>query len=768
MAAELLDHRGLTATLMAPAGPSISRAGRNCVTHVRSDTKKVKKSVVAAQTGESAGAMARRANRAAAAAAVDDGKLAFGRGITHDDGGRHELCSSPRAHPEMDLIRTAEYEQNRRQQFVGIQEAVPQLALVDEGVVEEELALRRQPIAALRDDGDAPMRTPHARAITPSKAHGDSDGKHHHAPQQHAVPSPPKKAVVGAGPRPPPANHSSASFTSPKRFQESSRTVTMPPVGHYRPKHAMTEHSMRTHGLILPGPSSKPLTPRGTSSHHEAVKLPELPRTAREVSNSNMAASQTNAPDKPPAVASPTDDDLTPTRKKAGPPQSDRFGSPCFRSTVPNCGGRSEKCPTCSAAIAVPANGQKQRCIVCKDALALPNCAGQKQKCLSCAAAAVIPNADGQKPKCVICGGIAVQICVTCGNPDPFPNAQTSRQRMKCVTCAAASVATWPRNDNATSVSPRGHVNFSQQTPRPPMTLNAAIPDPRGGGSSIGKDTHASPDIGKFTPRKPPAQAPRHAEAVLSPEKADSLRYGRVRTAHLPPRLAEEDDVRDRTPRKTGVSVEEVQELPIPLAKTPRTANLGKMLGRPAQKPHPDVTPLDITCLDAVTPRIRGTIIRADATGHEGKVFTASPVTTVAAYDPNIAAVRPHTIRDVVFDKTTPRTTHAATMADLVYAPKPVHERVRGNPMISHQVSRDKREKVLAPKQGPVGVVYDVNPKMWQLGPGGFQDFGRQIDRHHHAAGRGQPSQAMQDRARAQLESGHQQKRRVDVSPPRS
>ena len=119
----------------------------------------------------------------------------------------------------------------------------------------------------------------------------------------------------------------------------------------------------------------------------------------------------------------------------------------------------------------------------------------------------------------------------------------------------------------------------------------------------------------------------------------------------------------------------------------------------------------------------------------------------VGKYNPNIDAVRPKTLRSIEFAKATPRKEARANIADITYDVTDVSPRVRGNPMIAQQVSRSKREDVLAAKSAAADVTYDVKvPGLTGLG---MCDISRQVNRHAHAPGRA-AAQRQVDRERKQ------------------
>jgi hypothetical protein len=112
----------------------------------------------------------------------------------------------------------------------------------------------------------------------------------------------------------------------------------------------------------------------------------------------------------------------------------------------------------------------------------------------------------------------------------------------------------------------------------------------------------------------------------------------------------------------------------------------------------------------------------------------------------DLESIRAKHLRNFDFGKGLSRIDARANIADLTYDVKVPSPRVQGNPMIAQQVSRVKREAVLAAKSGAADVTYDVRPP--PLWPAGAIDFSRHVDRHTHVAGRGHPSERMRDRER--------------------
>jgi hypothetical protein len=329
---------------------------------------------------------------------------------------------------------------------------------------------------------------------------------------------------------------------------------------------------------------------------------------------------------------------------------------------------------------------------------------------------------------------------------------------------AAPDAMYYPAAENGTMHSARSHVEFAKQTPRPPMSLNAILPEPRSQLTAFSKEAaRNAPDIAKYSPR---SNGPRRrvADAPLDVQRADGLRYERPRAADFTNSLSPRGEEDSRPAIRVGVSVEEVPALNHPSDRRAPASNFTTMLIRRDPKPPVDLPPLDLS-LDAVSPRTRTVQMRSDAVGHRD-FWNSALNTEVGAYAVDLESIRAKHLRNFDFGKGLSRIDARANIADLTYDVKVPSPRVQGNPMIAQQVSRVKREAVLAAKSGAADVTYDVRPP--PLWPAGAIDFSRHVDRHTHVAGRGHPSERMRDRERHETEasaavaSGHASARRTE------
>jgi len=723
---ELLDSKSLVAALM-DTDASVSRAGRNCAVGLRRNPQTARAGGAAAAgggtvSGSEAGSPrgsatveasptstvaagspnsttgggltsrgARTAREKAAVKALNitssanDHKLAFGRGIVDDDGKRHELCSSPRPHPELDRFLLSEFQEGRRAAFEDIQGRVSAMELVDAAAVELEIEARGRdgpikppttaaPLPDLKTTThEEPMspRTPQALTprLTPQAAGLKKPGQIP-ALDLSAVKGSPtatakKQTAGGASPRPK-KDIPSAAFTAPERFREPANAPMYPEVGYYRPKHASVQHRV-THGLMQPPGASSSRVPRAEEPKDEVLPVSEFVKRAREEVRPRALKEREERRKERAARDDDDDDDgLTPKKKSAGVPQPGRDSSPAFKSKV--------------AGTTVAARGS-----------------------------------------------------------------------------AAPDTMYWPIAENGTHMRASAAIDFTKQTPRPPLAENVVLPDPRAVVTAFSPDVaRNAPDLSKysprqgFSPRRPPPDGPLH------PERADAVRYGRTRVADfssapLDPRAGAVAGSRRLAGDGGVVSCELVDTIRNPGEKPVHSPRMDKAPPRKAPKPPLDLPPLDLDHT-TVDHRARAAIIRADAGGH-GSVFTGAGGAAnaeVGQYNPNIDAIRPKTLRNVDFSQGTPRSDPQANIADLTYDVKPVSPRVRGNPMIAQQVSRAKRENVLAAKSGAADVTYDVKPP--PLTGRGMCELSRQVNRYNHAPGRA-PAQRTVDRQRKQQDS---------------
>jgi hypothetical protein len=501
---------------------------------------------------------------------VDDHRLAFGRGITTDDGHRREMCSSPRPHPELDAFLVAEFEAGRKSAFLGLQREVASMELLDTDAVEEEILARLpsvpvysrlaartvQPMQASNliprsgnlspPPGTPPQQSPNTDGNQPELRHDVANEALTLSQQQQQqlaqtgrsvrMVSPPSHGhtghgtspnrVGGASPRPK-RDVLSAAFSAPERFKETQKFVVAPSVGHYRPKYGAVEHAVVS-GQIDPVALTKRRVPPLELAKDPVPQMTTVMTGARdEVRPLAVKEREARRAQRAAELAAGVDDDdndLLTKRRSAGPPTATRTSSPAFRSKV--------------AAVELAAH------------------------------------------------------------PTAAPDAMY-----------------YPAAENGTMHSARSHVEFAKQTPRPPMHLNAILPEPRSQLTAFSKEAaRNAPDIAKYSPR---SNGPRRRvpDAPLDVQRADGLRYERPRAADFTNSLSPRGEEDSRPSPRVGVSVEEVPALNHPSDRRAPASNFTTMLIRRDPKPPVDLPPLDLS-LDAVSPRTRTVQMRSDAVGH--------------------------------------------------------------------------------------------------------------------------------------------------------
>lgn len=228
---------------------------------------------------------------------------------------RDELCSSARTRvPQLAQAQasTSKLALAERSELARLRARVPTLELIDEG--------------ALTKDGEALMKS-----LTPRRLLEEAP----------AVPAPASN-VRSTSPKSPQAPqrkdgaansalNSSSFMSSPRWGNEARVKPAVPPIGHYWPRYAAVEHSVRGGKM---GPLPAP--PKRREAASEKVSPQPLVSLASQ-SSFEITQQNPNGTSKDITAASPDGEDSEAVQGKAGPPQPGRYSTWAFKSRIPVC-----------------------------------------------------------------------------------------------------------------------------------------------------------------------------------------------------------------------------------------------------------------------------------------------------------------------------------------------------------------------------------------------------------------------------------------------
>ena len=282
--------------------PSMSRAGRNEAAH-KTLTRKAAEQIEHEKAIKRAQEIKKRKEQLSGNDFFEASD--FGRGCV-DDVKREEMCSSPRLHPQREVLKQKEYRGERMGVFRELHVEIPKLQLVDIGGVTNEAKAQLIEGKTPRDVDD----------LTDDEGESDGAGSEPASPARVVVPQKPKGTASPHRSRKQP--HVSAAFLSPSRWKEAS-TARAPAVGHYRPKFAAVEYRT-THGTILPAQAS---TARAKPDYRAPLRLSPTSDTTKELTR-KVSGGDITVPGR--------EEDTLPAIKRTAPPAPDKHSTSSFKS----------------------------------------------------------------------------------------------------------------------------------------------------------------------------------------------------------------------------------------------------------------------------------------------------------------------------------------------------------------------------------------------------------------------------------------------------